>query len=270
MHKRFQACTALVTGAAKGIGQEIATCLAQEGARVWLADTDGPGAQSLERALQDRGLSACAACLDVSDETQWEQLVERIQREEGGLDILVNNAGIAPVSSIEETSLQRFRQVMQVNADGVFLGIKSCLPLLRANSRRRAGGSAVVNVASLLAVRALPHNIAYGASKAAVLQIGKCAAIELARQGDAIRVNNVMPSVTDTPMVQQEVKEWAHKGTMGTHDVEQTRKALDQRIPIGRIAQPIDIAQAVLFLCSEASAFMTGVDMPVDGGRMAI
>ena len=270
MYTRFEGCKALVTGAAKGIGLTIATELAQEGARVWLADMDLQGVQVLERELQARGLSACAVALDVGDEQQWLQLVQRIRLEEGGLDILVNNAGIAPVSSIEDTSLQRFRHVMQVNAEGVFLGIRSCLPLLRANSHRRAGGSAVVNLASLLAIRALPHNIAYGASKAAVLQIGKCAAIELARQGDAIRVNNVMPSVTDTPMVQQELKEWAHKGTMGTHDVEQTRKALDQRIPIGRIAQPMDIAQAVLFLCSEASAFMTGVDLPVDGGRMAI
>lgn len=270
MQTSFQGCTALITGAAQGIGHEIAAELAQAGARVWLADLDVTRAQTRAHDLQARGLSAQAMTLDVSDEASWRRAAQQIQREEGGLDILVNNAGIAPVASIEDTSLQTFRRVMQVNADSVFLGIKTCLPLLRARSGRRPGGSTVVNLASLLAIRALPHNIAYGASKAAVLQIGKCAAIELARQGEAIRVNNVMPCVTDTPMVQEEVKEWARKGTMGTHDVEQTRKALDQRIPIGRIAQPLDIAQAVLFLCSEASAFMTGVDLPVDGGRMAV
>ena len=267
---RFVHCTALVTGAAKGIGEAIATALAREGARVWLADVDDAGVKTLAAKLQAEGACVHGVHLDVTSDHDWQQVAAHLLQEAEGLDILVNNAGIAPVAAIEDTHPDLFRQVMQVNAESVFLGIRNCLQVLRQRSHRRVGGSSVINIASLLAVRALPHNLAYGASKAAVLQIGKCAAIELARQGDAIRVNNVLPAVTDTPMVTQEVEEWARQGTMGTHDVAQTRKALDQRIPIGRIGQPMDIAQAVLFLASEESAFMTGVDLPVDGGRSAV
>lgn len=267
---RLVGCNALVTGAARGIGEAIVRRFVQEGASVWLADIDTVAGESIAATLRQAGHEGRFHQLDVSDESGWSALVQTIIRVDGGLDILVNNAGIAPVSSLENTSLEAFRHVFRINTESVFLGMRSSLPALRLRSARRPGGSAIVNLSSLLAWRALPDNIAYGASKAAVLQLGRCAAIEFARAGEAIRVNSVLPAVTDTPMVTLEVEEWARKGTMGTHDVASTRQALNQRIPMGRIGQPKDIAEAVLFLASSESAFMTGVDMPVDGGRSAV
>lgn len=267
---RLAGCNALITGAGRGIGEAIARKFVKEGATVWLADIDVTAGEAVAASLRDQGHSAHFHRLDVTDEVGWSALVETIVRTDGGLDILVNNAGIAPVSSLENTSLDAFRRVMQVNTESVFLGLRCALPALRLRSGRRTGGSAIVNLSSLLALRALPDNIAYGASKAAVLQLGKCAAIEFARAGEAIRVNNVLPAVTDTPMVTREIEEWARQGTMGSHDIAATRRALEQRIPMGRIGQPEDIAEAVLFLASNESAFMTGIDLPVDGGRSAV
>lgn len=267
---RLAGCNALITGAGRGIGEAIARKFVQQGATVWLADIDVAAGEAVAAALRNDGHTVHFHRLDVTDENGWSALVETIVRTDGGLDILVNNAGIAPVSSLEKTSLEAFRRVMQVNTESVFLGMRGALPALRLRAGRRTGGSAIVNLSSLLALRALPDNIAYGTSKAAVLQLGKCAAIEFARAGDAIRVNNVLPAVTDTPMVTREIEEWARQGTMGSHDIAETRRALDQRIPMGRIGQPEDIAEAVLFLASNESAFMTGIDLPVDGGRSAV
>lgn len=261
---RLAGCTALVTGAARGIGECIARRFAQEGAQVWLADVDLAAVQAV--ASQINGISVA---LDVGSQAEWEAMARQISVQAGGLDILVNSAGIAPTASLSDLSLEKFRRVMQVNAESILLGLQACLPALRQRSERRLGGSSVVNIASLLGVRALPGHLAYGASKAAAVKIAQYAAIELARAGEKIRINNILPAITDTPMVEQEIIEWSHAGTLGTYDPLQTRRALESRIPMGRLGHPQDIAAAALFLASSESAFMTAVDLPVDGGRMA-
>ncbi len=262
---RLAGCTALVTGAARGIGESIARRFAQEGAQVWLADVDLEALQIV--ASQINGV---AVFLDVGSPSDWEAVAHQISEKSGGLDILVNSAGIAPTASLTELSLERFRKVMQVNAESILIGLQACLPALRQRSDLRPGGSSVVNIASLLGVRAFPGHLAYGASKAAAIMIAHYAAIELARAGEKIRINNILPAITDTPMVTQEIIEWSHAGTLGTHDPAQTRRALESRIPMGRLGQPQDMADAALFLASSESAFMTAVDLPVDGGRMAV
>lgn len=262
---RLAGCTALVTGAARGIGECVARRFAQEGARVWLADIDLEAARAVAQEIGGQAVS-----LDVASEVQWADVARQIGEQAGGLDILVNSAGIAPTASLGELSLEKFRRVMQVNAESVLLGLQACLPALRAHSGRRRGGSSVVNIASLLGVRALPGHLAYGASKAAAIMIAHYAAIELARAGEKIRINNVLPAITDTPMVTQEITEWSRDGTLGTHDPVATRRVLESRIPMGRLGLPEDMADAALFLASSESAFMTGVDLPVDGGRLAV
>lgn len=267
---RVAGCAALVTGAARGIGAAIAERLAEEGACVWLADLDEPAGEATVAALRERGLEARFSRLDVTIEEDWKGTLEAITRAHGGLDILVNNAGIAPVLPLAQLSADAFRNVLRVNTEGPLMGLRVALAALRARSTSRRGGSAVVNIASMLGIRALPGHLAYGASKAALLQITRCAAIELAQQGDAIRVNSVLPAVTESPMVLHEIQEWAREGTFGTHDEGETRRALESRIPLGRLGQPLDIADATLFLSSSESAFITGAQISVDGGRSAL
>lgn len=262
---RLAGCTVLVTGAARGIGEAIGRRFVREGAHVWVADIDVAAAQATARDIGAR----CVG-LDVGSEDDWSAAVRQIQEACGGLDVLVNCAGIAPTASLEALSVEKFRRVMQVNAESILIGLQACLPALRAHSGRRPGGSAVVNIASLLGVRALPGHLAYGASKAAAIQVAHYAALELARQGDKIRVNNILPAITDTPMVAQEILEWSRDGTLGTHDPAETRRALESRIPMGRLGMPADIADAALFLASSESAFITGIDLPVDGGRLVV
>lgn len=270
MHGRVAGCVALVTGAGRGIGAAIAERLAQEGAHVWLADVDEDALKHTVSALRSAGLSAGHRLLDVTSEAAWDDALRAITDMHGGLDILVNNAGIAPVLPLAQLDVGSYRRVMQVNAEGALIGLKASIPALRARSASRRGGSAVVNIASLLGTRALPGHLAYGASKAALLQISRCAAIELAQQGETIRVNSILPAVTETPMVLHEIKEWARAGTFGTHDETQARRALEGRIPMRRLGQPLDIADATLYLASSDSAFVTGTELTVDGGRSAL
>lgn len=267
---RVGGCVALVTGAAKGIGAAIAGRLAEEGASVWLVDIDEAAGRDSADALRQRGLAARFERLDITDEAAWAALAARIDQQHGGLDILVNNAGIAPVKALAEMEAAFLRRTLQVNAESALIGLQAMLPLLRARSAARRGGASVVNMASLLGQRALPGHLAYGMSKAALLQFSRGAAIELAQGGDAIRVNSVLPAITESPMVEREIEEWAEAGTFGTHEVAATRRALESRIPLKRLGQPRDIADAVLFLASTDSAFMTGTELVVDGGRAAL
>jgi NAD(P)-dependent dehydrogenase (short-subunit alcohol dehydrogenase family) len=206
---------------------------------------------------------------DVSVERDWLTLTKDIEGTEGGLDVLVNNAGIAPVASLEETSLELWQQIMRVNAQSVFLGMKACLPLLKNRMHARSGGSAIVNLASMLAKRGVPNTLAYAASKAAISQMGKAAAVEFARLRYSIRVNNVLPGMTVTPMIVDQVNNWLGVQSDSPEDLGGALNTLAQRMPVGRLATPENIADAVIFLSSPASAYITGIDLPVDGGRSA-
>lgn len=267
---RVAGCTAIVTGAARGIGAAIARRLAEEGAEVWLTDVDDAEGEGTASALRELGLAAQYRRMDVTAELDWASVIDAAAQSRHGLDILVNNAGIAPVIPLEGLDATAFRQVLAVNVEGPLIGLRMALPALRARATSRRGGSSVVNIASLLGKRALPGHLAYGTSKAALLQFTRCAAIELAQRGDQIRVNSVLPAVTETPMVLHEIQEWARAGTFGTHDEREARRALESRIPLGRLGHPLDIADATLFLAGSESAFMTGAELTVDGGRSAL
>ncbi|WP_028221916.1 SDR family NAD(P)-dependent oxidoreductase [Paraburkholderia oxyphila] len=261
---------ALVTGAGQGIGEAIVELFAREGAHVVVSDLDLARANEVAAQIVRSGGRATACGLDVTDEPSWQRAIAWIQAELGGLDILVNNAGVALVKSIEDTSLAQFRNVMRVNVEGVFLGIKHAAPALAARAKGRATTAAIVNLASVLGVQGIPDNIAYGTSKAAVRQLSRCAAIEFAERDTPIRVNAVLPAVTDTPMVRREIEEWAELGTFGTRDVEATRAAFGARVPLKRIGSAAEIAYTVLFAASDESSFTTGAEYAVDGGRLAV
>jgi 3(or 17)beta-hydroxysteroid dehydrogenase len=244
--------TALVTGAASGIGLATATLLIEEGARVVLTDVAAEaGAQAAGRL----GARASFEPLDVTDSVQWDNVV-RETNAAFGLDILVNNAGIVLLKDIESTSLQEWRQVHAVNLEGVFLGCKAAI-----GAMKRRGGGAIVNVSSIAGMIGHHSLAAYCSSKAGVRLLTKSVALYCARRGYDIRCNSVHPSFAATPMVEAMIDQ--------ARDPAKMREALTNAAPLGRMAEPIDVARTILFLASDEAAFTTGAEFVVDGGATA-
>ena len=264
---RVDGRTALVTGAARGIGAATAQCLAQGGARVIVADILGEPGQRTADAIQAAGGQAAFFRLDVTQEAGWKEAVELARMRFGGLDILVNNAGIAMGGPTEQTTLEDWRKVTAVNLDGVFLGTRACVPLLRAGAARWPGGSAIVNVSSVAGIVGLAHAPAYTATKGAVRLLTKANAVEFARDGSRIRVNSVHPGYVETDMAQIARARLVQRGM--APDEAAAGNFLKLLHPWGRLATPEDIANAICFLASDDAAFVTGTELVVDGGLTA-
>jgi 3(or 17)beta-hydroxysteroid dehydrogenase len=244
--------TAIVTGAANGIGLATATLMVEEGARVVLTDIAADAGAAAAARL---GPNASFRPLDVTDPAQWEKLVAEIEAGPG-LDILVNNAGIVLLKDIESTSLEDWRRIHQVNLDGVFLGCKHTI-----GAMKRRGGGAIVNVSSIAGMVGHHSLAAYCSSKAGVRLLTKSIALHCARRGYNIRCNSVHPSFAATAMVDAMIAE--------ARDPEKMREALTRAAPLGRMAEPVDVARTILFLASDEAAFTTGAEFVVDGGATA-
>lgn len=248
---RLTGKVALISGAAAGIGAEIAARFAAEGARVSVGDLDVSAGEATAAAIRGAGGEARFVRLDVTDEGSWREAVAGIRSTAGRLDVLVNNAGITRRIPIVEMPLESFEAVMAVNLRGVFLGIKTVLPLMRAQ-----GGGAIVNISSVAGlVGHKSSNETYGASKGAVTILTKSVAVHYA--SDNIRCNSIHPCTVETPMVRELLK-----------DPEKQRERLGE-VPLGRLATPRDVANAALFLASDEASIITGVALPVDGGLTA-
>jgi 3(or 17)beta-hydroxysteroid dehydrogenase len=243
--------TAIVTGAASGIGLATATLLIEEGACVVLTDV---AAEAGAQAARRLGARASFEPLDVTDPAQWDNVVRETDAA-FGLDILVNNAGIALLKDIESTSLEEWRRVHAVNLEGVFLGCKAAIGAMK----RRAGS--IVNVSSIAGMIGHPSLAAYCSSKAGVRLLTKSVALHCARRGYNIRCNSVHPSFAATPMVEAMIDQ--------ARDAAKMREALTKAAPLGRMAEPIDVARTILFLASDEAAFTTGAEFVVDGGATA-
>lgn len=230
----------LVTGAAGAIGRAIADAVRKAGGTVIGADLKaGSGIETL----------------DVTDEAQWQRVVADIEKRHGRLDGLVNAAGIATVGSIEKTDYATWRRVMAINLDGTFLGCKYAFPLLRKQ------GGAIVNLSSVLGLIGGPNLAAYGASKGGVSLLTKSVALTGARYKPPVRCNAVCPAFIEGPMVDEIAS--------GTRDPNTVKSKLALDIPLGRLGQPEEVANVCVFLLSDAAAFVTGADVPVDGGLTA-
>jgi NAD(P)-dependent dehydrogenase (short-subunit alcohol dehydrogenase family) len=241
---RFAGKVALITGAGSGIGQACARRLADEGARV-LAGVLSPR-EALEVADLDH------VVLDVRSDRDWSEALVLVESTFGGLDVLVNSAGIYHRGAAETIEAAVWDEVMAVNLWGTFLGCRGAIPLLR-----RRGGGAIVNLASIAALDGVPQTAAYSASKGGVAALTRALAMELA--GDRIRVNCVCPGATGTPMI---------GGLLASApDPAAMRAALVALHPMGRLATAEEVAGAIAFLASDDAAFMTGLSLPVDGGR---
>ncbi|MCX5735346.1 MAG: SDR family NAD(P)-dependent oxidoreductase [candidate division NC10 bacterium] len=248
---RLRNKVALITGAAVGIGAEIAKRFAAEGAQVVIGDVNAVEARTTSERIRRSGGSARSVLLDVTKEESWKEALDGIRTAEGRLDVLVNNAGITKRIPITEMPLEDFEQIMAVNVRGVFLGIKHALPFMKQH-----GGGSIVNISSICGL--VGHkltNETYTTSKGAVTLLTKSVAVRHAR--DNIRCNSIHPGTVDTPMVQALFA-----------DPEKKRERLDE-VPLGRLATARDVANAALFLASDEAGFITGAALPVDGGLTA-
>lgn len=241
---------ALVTGAASGIGAEASRLLAAHGAKVVAAD------QNLAGALQVADVGGLGLAMDVTSESDWTRAIAETVAKFGGLDVLVNCAGIELVRSIADTSLEDWRRVMSVNLDGVFLGTRAALGAMRK-------GGSIVNISSVAGLNGFSRQAAYCASKGGVRLLTKATAIECAEAGRGIRANSIHPGIIDTPMARDILD---NVDPAMRAEIEARWKLLH---PIGRIGSAMDVAQCILFLASDASAFVTGAELAVDGGLTA-
>jgi NAD(P)-dependent dehydrogenase (short-subunit alcohol dehydrogenase family) len=252
--------TALISGAASGIGRATALRFAAEGARVALSDRSLPGAEAAAREARDQGGEAFALKLEVTSEVEWSAAIEAVLSRWGGLDIAVCAAGITHAAPVTETTLDDWRRVMAVNVDGCFLG-------LRAAARAMKGrGGRIVLVSSASGRKATPGAAAYAASKAAVSMLARSAALELAP--DNIRVNAVLPGGVRTPL--WEAMPFFQDLVKAEGSADAAFQAMAAQNPgQRRFAAPEEIADGILYLVSDASRFATGIELVLDGGYSA-
>ena len=247
---RMQNKTTLITGASNGRGAAEAKLFANEGSHVILADIQDDLGEKLTEEINQNGGSAEYVHLDVTDESNWEALIQNLKQGSKKLDVLVNNAGIS-ASSPDLLDIDIFDNVMKVNTRGVFLGMKYCLGVML-----EAGGGSVVNISSISGIIGQSYvHMGYSGSKGAVRLMTKSAAIQYAESG--IRVNSVHPGVMP-PMTTSEM----------TADPE-FRKIMLQDVPMNRVGLVEEVANAVLFLASDDASYITGAELPVDGGLTA-
>ena len=254
---RVQGKVVLITGAALGIGRASAELLAREGARVVLTDLLDAEGQACASAIVEGGGEAIYLHHDVADETQWERVIAAAIDRFGRLDVLVNNAGVGWGGPPEDETLERWRRLMSVNLDGVFLGVKHAIRAMKA----AGGGGSIINLSSIEGLVGDPNLGAYNASKGGVRLYTKSTALYCAKAGLRIRVNSIHPGYIWTPMVEHFLS--------AAGDVEAGRKALDALHPVGHVGEPDDIAYGVLYLASDESKFVTGAELVIDGGYTA-
>lgn len=248
---RLDGKVVLISGGARGQGALEAELFVAEGARVVFGDVLDDEGQSVERRITESGGEAVYVHLDVTSDADWDDAVATAEGRFGRLDVLVNNAGIANNEKIEDTSEELWERIMLVNVKGVFLGTRKALPALR-----RAGGGSIINVSSIAGILGRPlTGGAYSASKGAVRTFTKTTAIQHASEN--IRCNSIHPGPVDTPML------------AGIADDPVEMRQRTDEVPLGRLGVSRDIAYGALYLASDEAAWITGIELVIDGGITA-
>ncbi len=250
MTDRLKNKVALITGGAQGLGKEMAKSMIKEGARVIISDINE---DVLQKTAEE--ISCDHLVLDVTNKDQWQQVITKIKDDIGSLNILVNNAGMGGGGDVESTDIELWDLVHKVNLDSVFLGCKFAIPLMRDS-----GNGSIINISSMSGIVASHNTSAYNSSKAAVRHVSKSIALHCAKSTNLVRCNSLHPVFTRTAMVQSMIDAAPER------NIEQK---LIKQIPIRRLAEPIDIANAAVFLASDEASFITGTELIVDGGLSA-
>lgn len=247
---RLQDRTALVTGAASGIGRAIALRLAEEGARVVVTDIDDDGGRETVDRVASAGGTAVFVHHDVVSEADWDLACDTAREHFGGLDVLVNNAGMGDLAPIEDTTLAAWEHTIAIDQTGVFLGMRTAAPLLKAS-----GNGSVVNISSIFGTSGgFGSSPAYHAAKGAVRTLTKNVALHWATEG--VRVNSIHPGFIDTPILDEA------RGTP-------FEDAMIAMTPMARLGRPEEVAAAAAYLASDDASFVTGLELYVDGGYIA-
>jgi NAD(P)-dependent dehydrogenase (short-subunit alcohol dehydrogenase family) len=260
MTKRCEGKLALVTGGAQGLGRAHCIRLAQEGARVLATDINGAGAAETAEIINTAMGAGIAFSVqhDVTDPAAWDTAVAAAREHLGGLNVLVNNAGIGVPGNIEDCKFDDWKRCFAINVDSIFHGCQKALPLMREH----APGS-IINISSIAGLIASDTMPAYNASKAAVWMLSKSIALHCAKKNMQIRCNSVHPTFVDTPILD---------GTARAHSLDKDvlLEKLARQIPLKFVGEPNDIANAVVYLASDESRFMTGAELKLDGGISAM
>jgi 3(or 17)beta-hydroxysteroid dehydrogenase len=253
---RVEGRTALVTGAASGIGRAIAVLLAKEGAEVIVADLSEAAGQDVANEIESGGGKAYFQVLNVTDEAAWAKAADWIIGHCGRLDILVNNAGVNERGNTEDITLGDWKEIVDVNLNGVFLGTQTAIRMMKG-----MGGGSIINIASIEAMIGDADLSAYTASKGGVRTFTKSSALFCAREGYGIRINSINPGVIRTALLDAHLENF--------EDPEKENQRLISKHPIGFLGSADDVAYGVLYLASDESGFVTGSELVIDGGYTA-
>ena len=248
MSGRLEDKIAFITGAGTGIGAATAELFAAEGARVTLCGRRNAPLKEIAARIEKAGGSAQVSSVDVSDEEQFSGALQKVFEREGRMDILVNNAFSYAGGMIADTSTDDWRTCFRTSLDGTFFGVRAVMPGMTAQ-----GGGSIVNVSSVMGLLGAAGSAGYGTAKAALIQFTRIAALEGARS--KVRVNVVVPGVVMTPSTQAVLPNAA------------AQRATAASVPLGRIAEAGEVANAILFLASDESSYITGASLVVDGGK---
>ena len=257
MADRVKGKVALVTGGASGIGRATSLLLAKEGAAVAVTDIQDDAGKDVVAAIKKAGGDAIYLHHDVASEEAWEGVVAQVKARFGKLHVLVNNAGIAITASVLTMSLADWRRQQAINLDGVFLGVKHSLPLIRAS-----GGGSIVNISSLAGLKGSATLAGYCATKGGVRLFTKAVAMECGMARDNVRVNSVHPGIIETP-IWLGIVPGANEPGANAPNLDAISETV---VPIGSKGLPEDIAQGVLYLASDDSRYVTGSELVIDGG----
>jgi NAD(P)-dependent dehydrogenase (short-subunit alcohol dehydrogenase family) len=265
--ERLKGRVAFVTGGLRGIGLATVERYVAEGASVVISDLDPADSAAAAGVIERLGPSASYIAANVTGEDDWKRASDLVRDRHGKLHILVNNAGTDLTGPVETLALADWRKIMAINVDGVFLGTRQFVPLMAESGVDVRGGASIINISSIMGLVGYADTSAYNASKGAVRLFTKAIAVEFATKRMPIRANSIHPGFVLTPLLHAGFQRWVDKGF-----AEKPQDLIDtmaETTPVGRLADPAEIAGAAYFLASDDSSYMTGSEVVVDGGWTA-